>query len=162
MPGKKEVIERALARAPQVAPAHVTTHNDLELLRLIDEGTASQTGLAFFDALVRSLALALGTRFAFVSRFSADRAHVRVLAFWNGAGIDRDVEYDLAGTPCERVLDGEIVAFDRGGVGSLSRSGSSARSSPTRSRDRVRKPPCSTPRTSRSPPAAPRAISSRA
>jgi hypothetical protein len=89
-------------------------HDDLELLRLIDEGTASETGAGFFDALVRSLAHALGTRYAFVSRFSEDRAHVKVLAFWNGAGVDHDVRYELAGTPCERVLDGRVVTFDRG------------------------------------------------
>jgi len=89
-------------------------HNDLELLRLIDEGTASETGADFFNALVRSLAQALGTRYAFVSRFSEDRTHVKVLAFWNGRSVDHDVQYELAGTPCERVLDGHVVTFDRG------------------------------------------------
>jgi signal transduction histidine kinase/DNA-binding response OmpR family regulator len=89
-------------------------HNDLELLRLIDEGTASETGAAFFNALVRSLAHALGTRYAFVSRFSEDRTRVEVLAFWNGSSVDHDVRYELAGTPCERVLDGRVVIFDRG------------------------------------------------
>ena len=116
MPSKKEVIERAVRRAAEDrnGSLKMTTGNDLELLRLIDEGTASETGVGFFHALVRSLAQALGTRFAFVSRFSADQKHVRVLAFWNGSGIDNDVEYDLAGTPCERVLGGEIVSFDSG------------------------------------------------
>jgi signal transduction histidine kinase/DNA-binding response OmpR family regulator len=89
-------------------------HNDLELLRLIDEGTASETGAGFFNALVRSLAHALGTRYAFVSRFSEDRARVKVLAFWNGSSVEHDVQYELAGTPCERVLEGGVVTFDRG------------------------------------------------
>ena len=116
MPSKKDVIERALQRALRGRSELTATKmaNDLELLRLIDEGTASETGVAFLHAMVRALAVALGTRYAFVSRFSADHRHVKVLAFWNGSAVDEDVEYDLAGTPCERVLDGEIVAFDTG------------------------------------------------
>ncbi len=114
MPTKKEVFARALARDRHDKRRPVVIKTDFELLRLIDEGTASQTGRAFFHALVRGLALALGTRFAFVSRFSADARRVHVLAFWNGSSIDEDVAYDLAGTPCERVLSGEIVAFDSG------------------------------------------------
>lgn len=116
MPSKKDVIERALRRAARERDslALPNMNSDLELLRLIDEGTASETGVGFLHALVRSLALALGTRFAFVSRFSADQKHVKVLAFWNGASVDEDVEYDLADTPCERVLGGDIVSFDSG------------------------------------------------
>src|SRR5262245_20483099 len=117
MPKKREVLERALPRVRHTTQerfAPRTMHNDLELLRLIDEGTASETGAAFINALVRSLAHALGTRYAFVSRFSEDRAHVKVLAFWNGSSVDHGVEYELAGTPCERVLDGRVVTFDRG------------------------------------------------
>ena len=63
---------------------------------------------------MRGLALALGTRFAFVSRFSADNRHVHVLAFWNGTSVDEDVSYDIAGTPCAEILNGDIVAYDRG------------------------------------------------
>ena len=87
---------------------------DFELLRLIDESTAARTGKEFFHALVRGLALALGTRYAFVSRFSADARRVRVLAFWNGESIDESISYDLTGTPCAEVLSGDIVAYDSG------------------------------------------------
>ncbi len=86
---------------------------DLEILRLIDEGTASETGVAYLRALVRRLAQALDARYAFVSRFSADYETVEALAFLSGDDLIDDVRYPLKGSPCERVLDGEIVAYDR-------------------------------------------------
>jgi two-component system, sensor histidine kinase and response regulator len=86
--------------------------NDLHILRLIDEGTASETGAAFFRALVTSLARALDCRFAFVSRFCDDNQRVHVLALWNGESIQENFDYPLPGSPCEHVLNGDIVAFN--------------------------------------------------
>ena len=82
------------------------------VLRKIDEGTAAVTGAAFFPSLVRSLAEALQTKYAFVSRFVGEnRARVRTLAFWEGDGFIDNFEYDLRHTPCERVLTGEVCLF---------------------------------------------------
>ena len=82
------------------------------VLRKIDEGTAAVTGAAFFPSLVRSLAEALQTKYAFVSRFVGEnRARVRTLAFWKGDGFLDNFEYDLPHTPCERVLTGEVCLF---------------------------------------------------
>jgi formate hydrogenlyase transcriptional activator len=84
------------------------------ILRKIDEGTAAVTGAAFFSSLVRSLAEALQTKYAFVSRFVGEnRARVRTLAFWNGDGFLDNFEYDLPHTPCERVLAGEVCLFPK-------------------------------------------------
>jgi len=87
---------------------------DLHILRLIDEGTAAETGAAFFRELVKRLALALDSRYAFVSRFCDANTRVHVLALWNGADLQENFDYPLAGSPCEHVLGGEIVAFDDG------------------------------------------------
>jgi hypothetical protein len=87
---------------------------DLHILRLIDEGTAAETGAGFFRALVRSLALALDSKYAFVSRFCDANTRVHVLALWDGAGLQENFDYPLAGSPCEHVLGGEIVAFNDG------------------------------------------------
>jgi signal transduction histidine kinase/ActR/RegA family two-component response regulator len=87
-------------------------HQDLHILRLIDEGTAAQTGTAFFRELVKRLARALDSRFAFVSRFCDDNARVHVLALWDGEKLQEDFDYPLPGSPCEQVLHGDIVAFD--------------------------------------------------
>jgi len=81
-------------------------------LRKIDEGTAGATGAAFFPSLVKNLAEALQTKYAFVSKFvEGNRARVRTLAFWNGDGFLENFEYDLPHTPCERVLAGEVCLF---------------------------------------------------
>jgi PAS domain S-box-containing protein len=81
-------------------------------LRKIDEGTAAETGAAFFPSLVRSLAEALQTKYAFVSRFVGhNRGRVRTLAFWKGDEFLDNFEYDLPHTPCERVLAGEVCLF---------------------------------------------------
>ena len=86
---------------------------DLQILRLIDEGTAARTGLDFFRELVRRLAEALESRYAFVSSFGDDYQTVELLAFWTGEGLEEGVTYPLKGSPCEQVLSGEIVAHER-------------------------------------------------
>jgi signal transduction histidine kinase/DNA-binding NarL/FixJ family response regulator len=91
----------------------VSSH-DLEILRLIDEVTAYTTGADFFRTLVRSLAAALAAKMAFVSRFSADRQQVSLVAWWNGEQFVDGATYPLPGSPCELVLNGEIVAIDSG------------------------------------------------
>ena len=85
-----------------------------EILRRIVEGTATDTGGEFFRALVRSLAVALHVRYAFVSEFVGSESRVRTLAFWNGEGFSENFEYDITGTPCERVLRGEICHYPEG------------------------------------------------
>ena len=81
-------------------------------LRKIGEGTAATTGAEFFNSLVKSLAEALQTKYAFVSKFvEGNRPRVRTLAFWKGDGFLDNFEYDLSHTPCERVLAGEVCLF---------------------------------------------------
>ena len=54
---------------------------DVAALRAIVEGTAHHTGQAFFECLVRHLATAVGTRYAFIAEFVGRNAgaHVGVL-----------------------------------------------------------------------------------
>ncbi len=84
------------------------------VLRRIVEGTATATGGEFFSALVRALALVLNVRYAFVSEFAGSNSRVRTLAFWNGEGFSENFEYDITGTPCERVLRGETCHYPEG------------------------------------------------
>ena len=79
---------------------------DLNALRDIVEGTAAQTGGAFFDALVKHLAHALGTKCAWVTEWLEDTRRLRALSFWVDDGYYQGVyEYDIANTPCEPVIE---------------------------------------------------------
>ena len=76
-----------------------------QILRSIVEGTVSVTGKDFFRSLVRSLAQALGVRYAFISEcLDAKPTRVRSFAFWQGNEFGEAFEYDLHGTPCERIV----------------------------------------------------------
>ncbi len=88
--------------------------NQADILRLIYEGTATATGDEFFQTLVCSAARAMRVRYTFVSEFAGSRERVRTLSFWAGEGFADNVEYDLAGTPCEAVLAGDVCYYPKG------------------------------------------------
>jgi signal transduction histidine kinase/DNA-binding NarL/FixJ family response regulator len=83
----------------------------LKLLRALDESVAAHTGQEFFPQLVRALAQSLGAHCAFVSEFDHAKYCADVLAFFCNNAFADPFQYPLAGSPCECVLDGEIVAF---------------------------------------------------
>src|SRR5207249_7333372 len=77
-------------------------------LRTIVEGVESATGERFFASLVEHLAVALGVQYAFVSELSQDRQRFRTLALWGRGRLLDNLEFPVAGTPCEAVLNGEM------------------------------------------------------
>ena len=81
------------------------------ILSLIYEGTATATGEEFVRALVRATARAMRVRWAFVSEFAGSRRRVRTIAFWDGNDFADNFEYDLDGTVCEGVLQGELKYY---------------------------------------------------
>jgi signal transduction histidine kinase len=83
-------------------------------LMAIAQGTASETGDAFFRSLVKHLALTLGVRYAFVARFVANKTRLRTLALWAGDDFAENMEYAMVGTPCEVVLEGEMRLYTQG------------------------------------------------
>jgi formate hydrogenlyase transcriptional activator len=92
----------------QLDPAEMTA------LCTIAEGTAHTSGVAFFETLVKHLATALGTRYAFVAEFAGSNARVRTIAYWGDGEILENIEWDLAGTPCEDVVKGNICHYPTG------------------------------------------------
>ncbi len=64
-----------------------------------------------YEVNVRYLAHALDVRYAFVAEFAGVKTRVRTLAFWSGDRFIDNFEYDLAGTPCEAVLAGEMCLY---------------------------------------------------
>ena len=84
-----------------------------DLLRLLDEHLAGVTGDEFFVALVKGLAEALDVTCSFVTEINPDGRSLTPLAFWCNDQLMDVPTYEIAGTPCECVLTGDIVAFDR-------------------------------------------------
>jgi PAS domain S-box-containing protein len=74
-------------------------------LRAILEGTATETGHGFFAALVQHLAKVLGTHGAWVTEYFPEKRRLRALAFWMDGQWLQDYEVDIAGSPCEQVID---------------------------------------------------------
>jgi len=95
-----------LTRREEEAPA--ADGDEIAALRAIVEGTARGTGEIFFQSLVRHLATAIGVDYAFVAEFADKRTRVRTLAYWGKGEIRENVEFDLAGTPCEDVVRGGL------------------------------------------------------
>jgi len=84
----------------------------LKLLRRIEEGVAGKTGDAFFRQIIADLARALNAHAAFCSRLLPGR-RAAMLSFWVDGVYQPCLEYVLAGTPCEFVYNGQIMAFAR-------------------------------------------------
>ena len=89
------------------------SRDDLAALRAIAEGTARHTGQEFFQSLVRHLASAVGTRYAFVAEF-AGGTRARTLAFWFRDRVTDNLEWDVVGTPCEDVVRGNLCHHPAG------------------------------------------------
>jgi PAS domain S-box-containing protein len=73
-------------------------------LRAVVEGTAGDTGVEFFAALVKNLARALDVHGAWITEYLEDQRRLRALAFWLGDSFVSDFEYDIEGTPCAPVV----------------------------------------------------------
>ena len=84
-----------------------------QAFRLLVVGTAATTGSDFFQSLVQHMAQALRARYVFVTTCD-DQKHARTLAFWKGDGFGENFEFDIADTPCEKVLHGELCHYRQG------------------------------------------------
>jgi PAS domain S-box-containing protein len=74
-------------------------------LRTILEGTSTETGAHFFQALVRNLASALNTYGAWVTEYIQECRQLRALAFWLDGEFIHDFDMNVSGTPCETVIE---------------------------------------------------------
>jgi PAS domain S-box-containing protein len=80
---------------------------EFEALRSIAEGTSRATGQEFFQSLVKHLAAAMDTGYAFAAEFLPPM-RARTLGYWKPCGNVATVEWDLRGTPCEEVVKGNL------------------------------------------------------
>src|SRR5262249_12120630 len=92
---------------PYLMGAVPQNRNADDALRLVVEGTVSETGTEFFRALVKNLAAVMNTAGAWVTEYLPDRRRLHAHAFWlNGAFLDA-YETSIDGTPCEAVVEGK-------------------------------------------------------
>jgi PAS domain S-box-containing protein len=88
--------------------------SDFDLLQKIVTGTIGTTGMDFFRQLTRHLCESLDVHFAMVTEFTKQHSRVRTLAYCAHGELLPDIEYDLAGTPCEEVLQGSLCHHPNG------------------------------------------------
>ena len=81
-------------------------------LRSVMEGTSSDVGDKFFYSLVRNLAGSLNVRYAILGEYSSlPCPSIQTVAIWDGNRFRENVKYDLANTPCEKVLASRGVQY---------------------------------------------------
>jgi PAS domain S-box-containing protein len=111
----EQLCEREADAALRAGEARIRMEMD-RALRAIVEGTAGSIGTDFLVSLVEHLAGALGVDHAFVAEvIDRPRTRVRTTAFWSLGRAVPNIEYDLAGTPCEHVVAGGMC-YHRDGV----------------------------------------------
>ncbi|MBL1276338.1 MAG: hypothetical protein COB30_009625 [Ectothiorhodospiraceae bacterium] len=76
---------------------------DLALQALATSTTVADSD-EFYRFCVKALAELYGSRYALISLILPERNRVRTLAVWAGDSHGENIEYDLAGTPCEDVV----------------------------------------------------------
>jgi len=74
-------------------------------LRLVVEGTAAETGTAFFRALVKNLATVMDTVGAWATEYSPETKRLRAFAFWLNGQFVENYEYPIANTACAPVVE---------------------------------------------------------
>ncbi|MGP1373094.1 MAG: PAS domain S-box protein, partial [Almyronema sp.] len=81
-------------------------------LQLIVEGTAAKTGDDFFQACARYLAEVLQVKHTLIAeKLTSAMEQCYILSVWNDFGFHAGEVYDLRGTPCEQVLQGDLCYF---------------------------------------------------
>ncbi|PWU03597.1 MAG: DNA-binding response regulator [Bacteroidetes bacterium] len=79
-----------------------------ELLRTISERTAGLTGQDYFHELTRFVTSTLGVRYAIVTECSdITNTRVRTLSYVDNQQLLENIEYDIAGLPCEVLMRGK-------------------------------------------------------
>ncbi len=79
--------------------------DELTALRTIVEGTATETGEAFFRALVANLSKAMGTMGAWVAVYVEDQRLLRAVSMKVRDEWMDGFAYPIDGTPCQTVVD---------------------------------------------------------
>lgn len=113
----KASVRAAARRAvPEMAALSPGMDEELAALRAIVAAAAQNTGEEFFQAVVRNLASAVDAHYAFIAEFATPetRTRARTIAFWANGQIAENLEWNLAATPCEEVVHGNLCHYPTG------------------------------------------------
>ena len=89
----------------QIGRLPLRTIDEAEALEFILKGTSTVTGESFFKALVENLSKALNTYSAWVTEYLKETRQLREIAFWAAGKLMPGSLIDIAGTPCEAVIE---------------------------------------------------------
>ncbi len=103
------LLELRMLRCAQPASEERQQRHE-EILRLM-AGTTRSTGLAFLQELVETLARSIGAEYVFCLRALPGRRRAKTVAGYGPDGPLGQLEYELAGTPCEHVLREEYCHY---------------------------------------------------
>lgn len=104
-------VTQSLSRVEPSSDQPQSIHDEEFILRALVEGTATAIGDDFFRSLVQQLALVLGVRYAFVAEFAEVNTRARTLAYFGNQEFRPNIEFLLAGTPCEDVVRGTVCHY---------------------------------------------------
>ncbi len=120
---ERVLLVQALAAQATIALENARLYNNVmteinerrqveSALRVIASGTASVIGGDFFRSLVQSLATSLNIKCVFVTEcIDPENRRIRTLAFMKDGRFMDNFEYDVAGTPCEGVVQGNLCYY---------------------------------------------------
>ena len=81
------------------------------------EGTSKEVGFNFLDSVTKSLSNTLDTAYAFIGQLytgSDGNPWVRSISFWKNNSHAKSLDYKLAGSPCERVVNkSQLLVSDK-------------------------------------------------
>tara|TARA_A100000171_G_scaffold43059_1_gene44821 strand:- start:593 stop:2458 length:1866 start_codon:yes stop_codon:yes gene_type:complete len=76
-----------------------------KLLKSITQNTTAAIGEDYFKLLVENITDALGVTMSIVTECtSEEKTRLRTLAYYENGQLQENIEYDVAGTPCEIIL----------------------------------------------------------
>lgn len=82
------------------------------VLRTLLEATSGKSGTRFFDSTVETLARVLQVRHvALCEHLDHPVSRVRTIAFWQDDRLVNNIEYEVAGGPCELAASGAVVFY---------------------------------------------------
>ncbi|HVR44580.1 MAG TPA: ATP-binding protein [Thermoanaerobaculia bacterium] len=85
-----------------------------EVLRVIAEGLSAAPGERLFEWLAFHLGKALSSEIAVIAELLPGGTSARSLAFVLDGVVQPEIRWDLAGTPCEEVVNRSACAWDEG------------------------------------------------